>query len=545
MPNRSIRQQRMPLFKSIIFLGFCLSLQSAFSQCEVSTPVLRATYKNAREVDSDTLIWKLGHERGLQLKPGQAFELIVPPAFSQRIPDYAHIEHRKELFYFKPDDNGVDPNDAILRVDFFDPRTGAWKAWSDQFGPYKRSAAKPPTKPKKNTLYNLPENVGFFSPSRVRIVNVATGSEELAVSSIHTFGLTFLHNRESPADLTRTFHRFERNNRLQISFNLNREKGLALKQNEVFEFVFPEEFAGRQIFHVILKHRKDPVYAADPQNFDAIDPDAAYILCEARDRSTGFWHKWADRSSLKKFSEVRTADNPENETLHNCLRTFGNIATDRFRLTNAGTGAPEKCIAHIHGLEILFAPDVVNSSSIEEIFTPETAFSRPDLLKPVPLLGGGPRLAGRFPDAIILGPDFHKRVNAIAQLPEANRFNTQTRGKNCHVDENGDLMIDLSPGNQIESIELAIGDLDVTSLAWNKDGYFGRSGMAVADAEIERDGKSIVSLLSNNNIGMAGMVICGGPEEYFVSRPGDRIRVRIKNDNAFLMGYRLLLKPAR
>ncbi len=536
-------KQAQSVFFVFFFLMVCAV--SGFSEGVIGeNPFIRGVFKIPEKIDIDTIEFSFGMDRGLQLRPGQAFLLEVPEEFRRRYPDYAYIEHRKERFYFQPDQDGLDPNDALIKCDFFNPSTGIWLTWSDQFGPVKRSAVRPPEKPKKNTLYNLRENVGDFSPTMVRIINVGTGSAELARTSIHKFGLVYRHQRQTDPQKTRTFAEFRKINGLLINYQLDSENGLELRQNYSFEFIIPKEFRHRPIYHAILKHRKDPIFAADPTNFDAFDPDAAYILCEAHDRKTGFWHKWADRSSLKKFSEVRTADNPENETLHNCLRTFGQIEPDRFRLTNIGSGNPQKCVAHVHELEILFAPDLQGCTVIEEVFTPETEFNRPDQQRPVPLLGGGPRLGGKFPGALLLGPNFQIRRNQILNLPEKHLFETAASGKNCQVDDQGRLIIDIPENLHIEALEMAIGDLDITSLEYNKDGYFGRSGKAVCEAWIERNGQKRFQLLEQNNLGMAGMVVCGGPVSEYRSLPGDKIIVEVANDNAFLMGYRLLLRPA-
>lgn len=538
----------MKKFYLTIIICSCLITPagSLFSEnLKDETSNIRAVFRKPQQIDIDTLEFCFGANRGLQLRPGQAFLLEIPEEFQRRSPDYAYIEHRKEYFYYQPDSAGFDTNNALIRFDFFNPLSGKWQTWSDQFGPLKRSAMRSPDRPKKNTLYNLRENVGDFSPTMARLINVGTGSADLSPASVHKFGLVYRHQRESDPQKTRYFNDFRKINGLLINYSLDSKNGLLLRKNNSFEFNIPTEFHKRPIYHVILKHRKDPAFAADPTNFDAFDPDAAYILCEAHDRQTGFWHKWADRSSLKKFSEVRTPDNPENETLHNCLRTFGKIEPDRFRLTNVGNGDPQKCVAHVHELEILFAPNLEGCTVVEEVFTPETEFSRPDRQRPVPLLGGGPRLGGKFPGALLLGPDFQIRREQISQLPEKHRFETAVVGGNCRVDDGGRLIIDISANNHIESLEMAIGDLDVTSLEFNKDGYFGRSGKAVCEAWIERNGQKIFQLLEQNNLGMAGMVVCGGPNQDYRSEPGDKIIVAVANDNAFLMGYRLSLRPVR
>jgi len=159
------------------------------------------------------------------------------------------------------------------------------------------------------------------------------------------------------------------------------------------------------------------------------------------------------------------------------------------------------------------------------------------------LLGGGPRLGGKFPGALVLGKNFRERINKIEQLPEEYRFKTGSQsGRGYKINDEGELLIKLPDNKKIESVELAIGDLDITAMDYNKDGYFGRSGRAQASIYLIKEDKQDLPLLTDNNIGMAGLVVCGGPTEEYITGNNDFIKVRVENDNAFLMGYRILLK---
>jgi hypothetical protein len=504
---------------------------------------VRAVFKKPEIISSDQIEFYTGKSRGLQLSNKQCFEFILPESLRGRIPDYAYIRHRKEYVYSSRNQNGLDINNAWLQVSFHNPEDRKWYIWSDQFGPIKRSAARSADKPKKNTLYNFIQNVGFFSPDKVRITNLAEGDPKLAISSVHALGIVFLNQRKSNDSVTRVFSRYSQPNSLTLRYIVDKEHGLELQKGNSFVFAIPEKLQNKSVFHIILKHRKAFSLAYDPLNPEAFDPDAAYVRIEARDRRSGYWHCWADRSSLAKFSEVRAHDNAENETLHNCLRTFGPILPDKIRVTNVGQGDPLRSVSRIHELEIVFFPDLVSSMVLENIFTPETVFCRPDKNKPVSLLGGGPRLGGKFPGALVLGKNLGKRISLIKQLPEEYRFDTGPMDDEQYkVNSDGELLIRLPQGKKIESVELAIGDLDITSKSFNKDGYFGRSGSAQASVILVGEKKSELPLLTNNNIGMAGIIVCGGPTREFITGINNFIKIVVKNDNAFLMGYRILLK---
>ncbi|EKD81666.1 MAG: hypothetical protein ACD_39C01698G0002 [uncultured bacterium] len=40
---------------------------------------------------------------------------------------------------------------------------------------------------------------------------------------------------------------------------------------------------------------------------------------------------------------------------------------------------------------------------------------------------------------------------------------------------------------------------------------------------------------------MAGIITCGGPADDYITRTGDRLLIKVDNDEAFLMGYRIKL----
>lgn len=524
--------------KSLLLMMLLFLLYGVILPAETAKNISRTTISTCSVVNRDTISFYTGTSLGILIPAGQSIEFLIPEAFANRLPNFARIRHRKDRVFMAENAWENDPDSPWLSVQFHNPETDKWVTWQDQFGSKKRSAATSPFTPKQNTLYNFPEYVGKFAPDRIRVYNSGEGDLTRAVASLHGLELHYL-TADNDDSQSRIFNNHTRVNSITLRFSLDPENGIEIKPDESFVFEFPEEFCQREILQVILKHRKDPAYAIDPLNPDTFDPNAAYILCEAHSSLNNCWYKWADRSSIAKFSEVRPADNAENETLHNCLRTFGTIKPDRFRLTNVGTGDPNKAIANIHELEIMFMPAKTGELVIEKIFTPETAFSNIAAGKPVPLLGGGPRLNGRFPEAVLLGKNRADRFNKLQQLPEEHYFTVDDSQSS-----DGNFRIELPHGCRIEIIEIAMGDLDLTSLEANKDGYFGRSGHAQASISIERSDATKILLKERNNIGMAGFITCGGPADDELTRPGDHLLIEVLNDEAFLMGYRVILSPA-
>ena len=532
--------------KRLINLTTSLSILLIFSTQITMAANVRAILTRPTQTDKDTIVYKIKTPLGLQIKANQCLEFIIPKSFQTRKINYAFIEHRKERIYFEADERNYDANNAQLELEAFNPGRQKWVVWQDQFGSKKRSAIRPPYKPKKNTLYNFPEFVGNFSPTKIRIKNIPQGNPEKAISSFHKLGIVYLTSEDRATNQAiKRFSQFKQINSLSIRYTLNSAKGLELKPNHTFEFEIPQQYQNKHVLYIVLKHRKDPQYAYDKNDFEAFDPNAAYILCELRNKTTGNWHRWADRSSFAKFSEVRPADNPEDETLHNGLRTFGLIYPDKFRLTNVGKGDHKKAIANIHELELVFLPPQQEHSFQSEIFTPETVFNSLSENKPVTLLGGGPRLGGRFPGAILLGKDRLERQAKIDLLPDQYRFETQQNlSGHKSMDSQGRLHLSLKPGKIFQSLELAIGDLDLTNLSYNKDGYFGRSGKAEASIFLANrlSQNKPITLIERNNLGMAGYLVCGAPTADYLTKQGDEIIIHVDFDVAYLMGYRITYK---
>jgi hypothetical protein len=190
-------------------------------------------------------------------------------------------------------------------------------------------------------------------------------------------------------------------------------------------------------------------------------------------------------------------------------------------------------------------PAVKDTTCIERIYTPETVFNNMASNILVPLFGGGARLGGKFPGAIALGIRANQRINAIAQLTDRLRFSTGEKpGEGSYLDGLGRLHIALPANKKLVQFEAALGDLDITSMKYNKDGYFGRSGKAEASIFIRN--KDVASrsfcLIARNNIGMAGLIATGAPNNDFTTIEGDEIIIQVDFDVAFLMGFRIRMK---
>lgn len=493
--------------------------------------------------DSDTVTYASTASDGVEIRAGENLWCEVPDSFKDRLLQYAVVKYRKDP-RCGPENAPRDPHPAWIGLRAKPRGSTGEIVWKDQFGPNKFVPAVPGDRTKQSTFLGFADLLDGKAVEGVRVCNDAAAGMASAAMRLHRIDLVFLHRgpRVAPVSVRR-FTRSEGLNTLARRFRLDTKNGLELPPGRSFEFELPEQPDFPWVAYLVLKHRKDPaLVSATSTAAEGWDPNPAYILIEIRNAATGLWARWADRYGAAKYSEPRTADNPEDETLHNGLRTFGRIRADRIRITNVGIGDPRLSVARIHELQVVFYPDCASARSFEQIFTLETAFNDPAKNLLIPLLGGGPRLQGKFPGAVPLGPGSRARAAAIAALPASHTFPvTLDPPGPCRLDGLGRLVIPLPGRGRLVMAEVAIGDLDVTTMEPNKDGFFGRPGRAELTAWLRNrsvPGRSFPALI-RNNIGMAGLVTFGAPIAAGPLRAGDELVLSVNFDVAFLMGYRV------
>lgn len=490
--------------------------------------------------DADTVSYTSIATRGVEIQAGESLGCGLPPSFRNRILQYAVARYAKDPAC-SPEAGTHDPHPVWIGLRARPAGTSDDVIWTDQFGPNK---FVPGGRPKQSTFLGFPELLAGRAIDGVTVCNNAPAGTASASMRLQRVDLVFLHRglRTSPG-MVRRFAQPGNLNTLARRFRLDAKNGLELAPGHSFEFELSETAAFPWVAYLVLKHRKDPSLVASPSaDVDGRDPNPAYILVEIHDAKTGLWSRWADRYGAAKFSESRAADNPEDETLHNGLRTFGRIRADAIRITNVGKGDPRLSAARIHELQVVYYPETSSVRSFEQIFTPETAFNDPEKGILIPLLGGGPRLEGKFPGAVPLGPGRRERIAAIAALPASHSFPVTIEPEGpCRVDVLGRLVIPLPERGRLVMAEVAIGDLDVTTMERNKDGFYGRAGRAELTAWLRNRNVSgrQLPVLIRNNIGMAGLVTLGAPAAAGPLQPGDELVLSVNFDVAFLMGYRI------
>lgn len=498
-------------------------------------------YFNPEKIDAHTLKYTFGDKSGLEIKDQEQFIMCIPESFQDKVLDYTQIKYRKDKKYSV---EKWDKNSAYIYFYIHRKLDDCWFAWKDQFGFRKRAATGSEKRPKKNCFYDISGITGFYPSDMVVLENRGVGDITKAVANIHELKLVFMQNSKDNynADPDRVFNHPVRKNAPTLSYIINEKTGVELKKWKYWKFIIPEEFIEQKLLFSILVHRKDPSRGNIKSGKRDMHP--AYVLFQAHDKETGFYKNWVDSNGDKKYSEIRSAKNPEDETLHNCMKAFGNIKIDHFILKNVGFGDFDKAVANIHRIDLVFRPELKNTFYRTKIYTPDTEFSDASKGKIVPLFGGGPRTDGKFENAVLLGSRRYQRIRKINSLPEKYRFTVNDSSDfDNYLDGLGRLHISLPVGNKLDFIEVAVGDLDITSMSANKDGYYGRSGRS----EINLYLNNIIThnreyLIVRGNVGMAGLLAASPRQSEYVIKNGDELIIESNFDVSFLMGYRLTLK---
>lgn len=316
-----------------------------------------------------------------------------------------------------------------------------------------------------------------------------------------------------------------------LDFKLEERTGRELRPGHRIGFIIPKDFQNRIVRDVILKHRKDQKYVKDI-GVDKYDPYGAYSLVEFHDDKENSWLGWKDPKGRNpaKFAEPRPAGNPESEILHDWVATVGKINADAVRLTNIGEN-PDYSVSQIHGLEIVFFPELGGVEYQERIYCKDTSFIDLEKNKLLPSYGGGSFTEGKYEGALAL----NKYGETLYPL-----------GK----DENGDIMlegeflkIDLQPGKSLIQVEVALGDTEHLKEVNPKTGRHTRLGYAKLWVGIERaDTKKVNWFIRNANVPPQG-VIAGGPhKDIGLIKKGDKLIIKSEADTSYIMGWRLAYK---
>lgn len=325
----------------------------------------------------------------------------------------------------------------------------------------------------------------------------------------------------------RLFDTPEQKSATTIEYRVDDPEGLELSPGHAFGFVVPEHMKGRLVRDVILQHRKGEKYRV--AGTKEHDPHGAYSRVELHDEETGQWTGWRDPKGYNpdKYAEWRPASDPENEVLHDWLATVGPVKPDAIRVTAVGEH-PEYSVSQIHGVEVVFYPELEGVTYQETVLTPGTEFIDIEKGKLLPKYGGGSHTEGVYDHAI--------QLNGHG----ANGFElTEEVGPGVEILRDA-VVIDLPAGQKLIQAEVAAGDTEHLDEINPKTGRHTRLGWAKLWVGIQRAGSEEVEwFVPRANVPLQG-VIAGGPDlEHSLIGEGDKLVIQSRDDTSYLMGWRL------
>jgi hypothetical protein len=360
------------------------------------------------------------------------------------------------------------------------------------------------------------------------------------VDDLPPVGIARVQKAKDPK-VTKVFTKPSSRTSTTIRFKMDDYDGVEIKPGERWLFEVPPDLRGAKVRTAVLAHRKD--YQYEHTFSGGRDSQGAYNLVSARKSGEDKWVTWSDQYGSKKFAELRDADDPEHENLHDWLYYVGDVSLDLLSVTNVGHG--KSAIANVHLLEIEFFPTGKHESFQEEIFTPGTSFIRPEKGWKKPLYGGG--------NGGHLSREVLKKEGMYPKSVEIGSYGDRKISKDSYVDDSGRLHIRLPPGKRFGSFEISCGDTTYDRSQSpeeqrNKDGHYGGLGFAKLCARLENralrekydwDYDQPLNFMHRINVPPAG-VLSGGPiEPGYVTKPGDEIVVESEDHETWVMGYRI------
>lgn len=523
------------LFATLIVSLFLLSFSANVSGQSKTEPLFPENF----ELSENTLIWRSLKTEGLALRHDHAIEIIFPEELGRRRLNYVRVHFRKDPRNLEQNPQFIDENGAYLSLSCHNSASFSWHSWADQFGSEKFATAGEPEKLNRNVFNSIQSLVGSFPVDKIRLTNHGRGKKNLAIAQIHFIECSFLKPGENPGKISRVFAAssiFPG----RVKFSFNEENGTAMKIGETWKLQLPPKKIGKRINCIVMRFRQ----AAEKITLDnRRDPDPAYILVQAMDKDSKLLWPWYDRYGTEKYVEPRTADDPENENLHDCQVCMPEIQAECLIIENVGYGDRERAIALLHSAEIYFLPETEGATFKELIFTQGTSFSCPEKGRPVPVFAGGPRFGGKYPNSLMIGIRRYFRKIYQSKIPFKHFFATvEPEAKTGFIDASGRLHVFLPPGKSLRQVEIAAGDVDNTVLEKNKDNHFGRLGWSELYCYIKSVADGKMRLISEKvNVGPEGVIaISPDAGDQFIY-PGDELIIESRLDVCYIMGIRLLL----
>lgn len=282
----------------------------------------------------------------------------------------------------------------------------------------------------------------------------------------------------------------------------------------------PKSYQSRILDLITLAHRKE----ISGKNIQKWDPEPAFTRIIVFDNRSKSWLYWGSKqfdsvSFGDKLAEVRAADNPEIEALHDWVSYSGIIHPTKLAILNSGRGFHAKSV--IHSVVIDFFPTDTDTKQLF-IFSPGTLFT--DLKKRnTELFGGGESYKGQYPNAV---PINNQEIISYPISEYGKHFYLKDKKLHILVDHN----------YSFSRIEVAVGDTKDTG-EFNKDGHIGTLGGAKLNIALNKNNR-MQYLAEMLNVPPQG-VLKASAQEIISLSPGDEFIISSQYDPAYVMGVRV------
>ncbi len=317
-----------------------------------------------------------------------------------------------------------------------------------------------------------------------------------------------------------------------IEYKVEPYEGVELHPGHSIGFTIPESMKGRLVRDVILQHRKAEQHRVEGSK--EYDPHGAYSRVELHDQDSDGWVGWHDPKghSSDKYAEWRDASDPENEVLHDWLATVGKVKPDAVRVT--AVGKDEHAVSQIHGVEVVFYPELEGVRYEEKVYTPGTEFIDIENGKLLPKYGGGSHTEGVYESAV-----------ALNHYDDTKFELAKSGGEGVELAEDH-MTIELKAGQKLIQVEVAAGDTEHLDYVNPKTKRPTRLGWAKLWVGIQRagDDSHVDWIIQRANVPPQG-VLAGGPDlDRADIQEGDKLIIQSREDASYVMGWRLAYESA-
>jgi hypothetical protein len=304
-----------------------------------------------------------------------------------------------------------------------------------------------------------------------------------------------------------------------------------LKPKDVLYFYVPEKFSTMSLSWLGFSHRQNSQASDSWDEYPGLTSALVYTSSMPKDKlrywggpsSGALGAKFAENSIYPEYDALYEWPLKGHRGVKNKKKSFELISPNVIRIQNLGTDD-----VYFSKLDFKVTPSP-NSTFEEYIFTKNSSFGAVDSMIGR-FYGGGQRLRGLYPNAIILSKDLTSK---------------QPKLPSHYMVSRNELRIKLNPNRKFSFIQIMCGDSHPDMII-NRDGGYGTSGNARMNIYLSNSITGNKRLLGKNiNIPPEGVIEVSEIFEDILTLPGDEIIItngKLKS-SLYIMATRLGFLP--